>query len=250
MCLLLIGYKVNVNYPIIIAANRDEFYARETKNLYFWEQEGIFAGKDIQAGGTWLAFHRDGRFAAITNIKKKKKMDPNKLSRGLIITDFLKDTMDASHFVETLSNYCLDYQGFNLLVGSEQGLFFLNSEEAVVQRLPAGVYGISNASLDTPWPKLMLAKSLFEHEITSESPSSQQMFELLKNEQHFPDYLLPETGVGAELEKLLSTVFIKSNAYGTRSSAVILQHASGSVVFEERDHLSGQQHILEFEILK
>lgn len=250
MCLLLIGYKVNTMFPLIIAANRDEFYARQTKNLHFWEDERIFAGKDVQAGGTWLAVHQDGRFAAITNIRDPKRMKSDKRSRGLIIMDFLNGSADSLRFMDELVNHCADYQGFNLLIGSEEALYFLNSDEAVVKRLPSGVYGISNASIDTPWPKLMLAKELFAKEVVAETVTADNLFAILKNEQHFPEHSLPKTGVGEDLEKLLSTIFIKSHAYGTRSSAVIMQHVSEKIIFEERDHLSGQHHISEFHILK
>jgi len=164
MCLIVFAWRPDHSQPLILAANRDEFYARPTLPLAQWEETPhVYAGRDLEAGGTWLGVSKDGRFAALTNIR-----DPGKplgrRSRGELVAHFLSGSLSIDEYLSEVAGRSAEYGGFNLLVGNRQALHFINATDPVPRRLQAGVYGVSNAGLDTPWPKLTKAKAaLSEH---------------------------------------------------------------------------------------
>ena len=232
MCLIVFAWRPEHSQPLILAANRDEFYARPTLPLAQWEEAPhVYAGRDLEAGGTWLGVNAEGRFAALTNIR-----DPGKplgrRSRGELVARFLNSSQPIDEYMREVAGRSTEYGGFNLLVGDRRQMHFLNAAEPTPLRLEPGVYGISNAGLDTPWPKLLTAKAaLTEH---LHDPQPEALFRFLADPQAAADAELPNTGVGLATEKLLSSVFIASPNYGTRASTVLIVNADGSQRLIER----------------
>jgi uncharacterized protein with NRDE domain len=232
MCLIVFAWRPSHAQPLILAANRDEFYARPTLPLAQWEDSPqVYAGRDLEAGGTWLGVNTDGRFAALTNIREPGKA-PGRRSRGELVARFLTGAVSIDEYLREIAARAAEYGGFNVLVGDRQQLHFLNANDPSPRRLDAGVYGVSNAGLDTPWPKLMKAKAaLSEH---PHNPEPEALLGLLADQDAAPETELPDTGVGLATEKLLSSVFIASPNYGTRASTVLLVNADGSRRLIER----------------
>lgn len=232
MCLIVFAWRPAHPQPLILAANRDEFYARPTLPLAQWEEAPhIYAGRDLEAGGTWLGITADGRFAALTNIR-----DPGqplgRRSRGELVARFLSGSLSIDDYLREVAGRSAEYAGFNLLVGNREQLHFLNAANSGPQRLKAGVYGVSNAGLDTPWPKLLKAKAALSGQL--DEPDPQALLQFLADPEAAADAELPNTGVGLATEKLLSSVFIASPNYGTRASTVLIVNADGSRRLIER----------------
>ena len=235
MCLIVFAWKQSADTPLLLAANRDEFYARPALAAAWWEEAPhVYAGKDLEAGGTWMGINKQGRFAAVTNIRNGEAKKIGAPSRGKIVADFLCDNISPSSYLQTLTAEAKDYAGFNLILGDANDIYwFSNAEQLTAQRLQPGVYGLSNASLDTPWPKVLKAKTQFE-KLIQKSASDQDYFEMLADTTQAPEHLLPQTGVSLEWERLLSSIHIHSNDYGTRVSSLIKYHADGTVHLTER----------------
>lgn len=232
MCLIVFAWRPAHSQPLILAANRDEFYARPTLPLAQWEEmPHVYAGRDLEAGGTWLGISRDGRFAALTNIR-----DPGKplgrRSRGELVAHFLSGSLSIDEYLSEVAGRSAEYGGFNLLVGNREELHFLNAADPVPHRLQAGVYGVSNAGLDTPWPKLQKAKAALSEHL--DDPQPEALFRFLADPRTAAEAELPDTGVGPATERLLSSVFIASPNYGTRASTVLIVNADGSRRLIER----------------
>jgi len=226
MCLIVFAWRPDHSQSLILAANRDEFYARPTLPLGQWEDApDIYAGRDLEAGGTWLGVNADGRFAALTNIR-----DPGKplgrRSRGELVARFLNSSLSVDEYLREVAGRAAEYGGFNLLVGNREELHFLNAASPSPRRLQPGVYGVSNAGLDTPWPKLLRAKAALSDHLNDPQPEA--LFRFLADPEAAADADLPSTGVGLATEKLLSSVFIASPNYGTRASTVLIVNADGS----------------------
>lgn len=236
MCLIVFAYKHHPEYPLIVAANRDEFYSRPTQPAHWWEEAPhVLAGRDLKAGGTWMGLTRRGRFSAITNYREPHKDAASAPTRGLIASAFLTEAVAIDHFAEELQNKAPLYNGFNLLFGDADELCYFSNRGQAVQTLRPGVYGLSNHLLDTPWPKLQKAKAAFEAGLKKDA-DEKRLLEFLSSEEKAPDQDLPDTGVGLELERLLSSAFIKSPNYGTRVSTVIRIGRDGRVSFTERTY--------------
>ena len=235
MCLIVFAWKQSADTPLLLAANRDEFYARPALAAAWWEEAPhVYAGKDLEAGGTWMGINKQGRFAAITNIRNGEAKKNGAPSRGKIVADFLCDNISPSSYLQTLAAEAKHYAGFNLILGDANDIYwFSNAQQPAAQRLQPGVYGLSNASLDTPWPKVIEAKTQFE-KLIQKSASDQDYFELLADTTQAPEHLLPQTGVSLEWERLLSSIHIHSNDYGTRVSSLIKCHADGTAQLTER----------------
>ncbi|MGE8361829.1 NRDE family protein [Pseudomonas sp.] len=232
MCLIVFAWRPGHELPLVLAGNRDEFYARPTQALAAWEEApGVYAGRDLEAGGTWLGAGPDGRFAALTNIRIPR-LPATGLSRGELPLQFLRSDLAPAAFLAELAQRAERYSPFNLLVGDTEQLWLLNAQEGTPVQLPAGVYGLSNATLDTPWPKLQKAKSLFSECLLEPQPEA--LLDLLHDGQQPPDASLPDTGIGLATERLLSSIFIASSAYGTRASTVLIAQADGSRQLIER----------------
>ncbi len=235
MCLIVFAWKQSADIPLLLAANRDEFYARPALAAAWWEEAPhVYAGKDLEAGGTWMGINKQGRFAALTNIRNVEAKKNGAPSRGKIVADFLCDNISPSSYLQTLAAEAKDYAGFNLILGDANDIYwFSNAQQHAAQLLQPGVYGLSNASLDTPWPKVLKAKTQLE-KLIQKSASDQDYFELLADTTQAPEHLLPQTGVSLEWERLLSSIHIHSNDYGTRVSSLIKCHADGTAQLTER----------------
>ncbi|GLO55973.1 MULTISPECIES: NRDE family protein [unclassified Pseudomonas] len=247
MCLIVFAWRPGHALPLIVAANRDEFYARPTQALTAWEDApGVYAGRDLEAGGTWLGVGPQGRFAALTNIR-----DPGQAlgvrSRGELVAGFLQGELGVEAYLDQVASRSRQYSGFNLLVGDGAQLGFLHARDAAPRLLEPGVYGLSNAGLDTPWPKLVKARSGLEGLLESADP--QRLLGLLADGEPAAESELPETGVGLATEKLLSSVFIASQNYGTRASTVLIVDDQGRRRLVERSFGPFGGHLGEVEIM-
>ena len=231
MCLIVFAWRPGHAQPLIVAANRDEFYARPSLPLAQWEDAPtVYAGRDQEAGGTWLGVNAEGRFAALTNIRDPHQ-PPARKSRGELVARFLNGSLPVEQYLADVNGRSIEYAGFNLLVGTPGELWHYNANHTEPTQLKAGVYGLSNAGLDTPWPKLLKAKAALSELLNDPQPEA--LLEILSDPQIAPFAELPDTGVGLATESLLSSVFIASPSYGTRASTALIVNADGSRVMVE-----------------
>jgi uncharacterized protein with NRDE domain len=225
MCVIYFAYNVHPDHPLVLIANRDEFYDRPTKAAAYWDDHPeIFAGRDLVGGGTWLGITRSGRIAAVTNYREPGA-EKGSVSRGDLVAGFLKSAETPEDYLAHVVERQQDYSGFNLLIGEfgheRSELFYFSNRGDGIERINSGVYGLSNRLLDTAWPKVRDGKSRFRELINSGSLETDPLFELLADESLAADAELPDTGIGYEREKALSAIFIKTPIYGTRSSTVV-----------------------------
>ncbi|MGD8429607.1 MAG: NRDE family protein [Ectothiorhodospiraceae bacterium] len=234
MCLLLLAYRTHPGYPLIVAANRDEFHERETAPAAWWEDRPILAGRDLEAGGTWLGVSRTGRFAALTNYRDPSVTEPGACSRGELPLLALEDGSVDRH-IAAVDRGGDRYNGFNLLLGDPGRLACVSNRGPLHQDLPPGMHALSNDVLNTPWPKAQrgldrLATYLRAHS----APDAGDLADLMHDRVRPADADLPDTGVGLEWERLLAPMFIVSRRYGTRSTSIVLFRDDGAVQFLER----------------
>lgn len=235
MCLILVAVDTHPKYKLVIAANRDEFYDRPTAPAAFWhDAPRLLAGRDLREGGTWIGVTREARIAAVTNYRQPELNMAGSPSRGKLVAGFLLGQESPVHYLERLSRDAASYSGFNLLVGQSEELYWLSSHGKEIRKLSPGIHGLSNHLLDTPWPKVERGRRALGGILTAADPSAEEIFQCLMDKTTVPDEDLPDTGVGLELERMLSPVFIASPGYGTRSSTVILLERNGSLTFTER----------------
>jgi uncharacterized protein with NRDE domain len=237
MCVIFFAYDVHPEYPLVLLANRDEFYDRPTARAAYWDDHpDIFAGRDLVARGTWLGITRQGRFGAVTNYREPD-VPKGRRSRGELVADFLKRNDSVEGYLEEIRERSGDYSGFNLLLGEFGGadtkLFYFSNRGDGVRRLASGVFGLSNHLLGTPWPKLRRGTNRFR-ELLASPLVKDDLFDLLAEEVLAADEELPDTGVGYEKEKLLSAIFIRTPDYGTRSSSVVTFSHNSDPTLEER----------------
>lgn len=247
MCLILVAYRQHPRYPLIIAANRDEFYERPTRQAGFWEEApDLLAGRDLLRGGTWLGVNRDGRIAALTNYREPHQADPMAPSRGDLVSSFLTGTPGHEEFQDRLKREGGAYHGFNLLFGTPGNLSCYSNRSAGIVRVEPGVHGLSNRFWNTPWPKVVRGRNALRRLLQAENLSPAALLDLLHDQTPAPDEELPETGVGLEWERLLSPMFIVSERYGTRSSTALLVDAEGRLTFAERRYEGGEPDEVQF----
>lgn len=232
MCLIAFAYKAHPRYPLIVAANRDEFLDREADPAHFWEDHPIIlAGRDRKAKGTWMGVTRSGRFAAVTNHRDLRRPAVNGPSRGLLVRDaLLADPPGDAAPVD----------GYNLLHGPLDALRYRSNISGEDSALTPGVHGLSNALLNTPWPKVRRAIARMRSIASEAEPEPDALFSLLSESDQAQDAELPDTGLGVERERALSAIRIDLPGYGTRCSTVILVCSDGTVWFEERTWQTGQ----------
>lgn len=240
MCLTVFSYKQHPDFDLIFAANRDENHERPTRAAQFWpNHSNILAGKDLKAGGTWMGITKEGSFAALTNYRGHniEKVDPP--SRGHLVLDYLKKNGDPQTYLENIDGKADEYMGFNILAGSVNQLSYYSNRQKEIQLLDAGLYGLSNHLLDTPWPKVRRAKNRLQIIIEDTTVSEEALFGLLADVRQADEGNLPDTGLPKEIEKKVSSIFIKSEGYGTRCSTVLLIDTEGNVTFIERRFKAG-----------
>lgn len=244
MCLLLIAYKKHPNYKIIVAANRDEFHERPTKPAHFWtENNSLLAGKDLKENGTWLGITKTGRFAALTNYRDMSKIKTNAPTRGKLVSNFLLENIDAKDYHKILLKKSDEYNGYNLIFGDINNLFYLSNVSREFKEINERIHGLSNHLLDTPWPKVTKAKQKFMEILKDNKPHEEKIFSLLFDSTTFPDKDLPKTGLPAEMERLVSPIFTVTEKYGTRSSTVILIDNDDNISFTEKSFNSKKENI-------
>lgn len=236
MCLILFAHRAAPGYALVLAANRDEFFARPTDPAEYWtDAPHVLAGRDLEKGGTWMGVTRDGRWAAVTNFRDGARPETGSRSRGELVARYLLEGSSAACFAAAVANSGADYHGFNLLVGDIEGLHYVSNRGGGPQALEPGIYGLSNHLLDTPWPKVERGKrelaALFGG---NPDDPAESLLDLLADRRAAADDALPETGVSRDWEKLLSSAFIRAPGYGTRASSVLLIGQDGELSLRER----------------
>ncbi|MCM3739636.1 NRDE family protein [Oceanobacillus luteolus] len=241
MCLIHFNIQGHPNYNLIVAANRDEFYKRPTEKAHFWpDAPHLLAGRDLVQKGTWLGITKEGRFAALTNIRDLSLEGKDKKSRGAIVRGFLTSTDSPVDYLTKISQEKDTYAGFNILVGNSQELFHYNNIEDKIVQVTPGTHSLSNASLNTPWPKVIKGKKMLgDYFRQSDKIKTEHLFQILENNEQAQDSHLPNTGIGLEMERQLSASFIKTPEYGTRSATVLLIDRNNQVIFKERTYKKG-----------
>lgn len=244
MCLIVFAWQVIPGTPLVAAANRDEWYARASAPAAAWhEHPHVYAGRDLQGGGSWMGIARPdrlpaggSRFAAITNIRSPAEHRPDAPSRGALVADYLAGNMSAQEYIASIAPDSGRYNGFNLVLGDSQMLiWYSNRGQGDVrngQPLAPGIYGISNALLDAPWPKVLKTKAQFASLLCQGAPD-EAYFDMLADTTRAPDSRLPDTGVPLDLERVLSAVCIDTPGYGTRSSTVVKLYANDPAQLHE-----------------
>ena len=250
MCLIAFSWAPDGAMPLLLLANRDEYYARESAPAGWWEdQPDIWAGRDLRAGGTWLGVTKSGRFAALTNFRTGQAPKDDARSRGALVYGFLSTSISPQAYAEAVMAQADDYNGFNLVVGEIYGAgarapsiwYCGNQQGAEARELPPGLYGLSNAVLDTPWPKLTRLKAHVAGVGQTREDLVEACLAILSDTSIADDGDLPDTGVSAEMERMLSSVFIVGPLYGTRAQTVVRADASGVIEATERGFDSEEQ---------
>ena len=251
MCLLVFAFRADPRYALVLAANRDESHSRATRPAGFWDDSpNLLAGKDLQAGGTWLGITTTGRFASITNFRRGARPMNNKRSRGALVKDYLTGKQPPRKYLQMIYAQKDDFAPFNLLVGNPDELWYFSNQRSDCHALSLapGIFGLSNGALDDPWPKVRKSKARLKQAL-DEADSSEKQCELQckKNSKKLGKKLinmlsdqssawrseLPDTGVGEEKELKLAPVFIAQPDYGTRASTALIIETNGKVTFRE-----------------
>ncbi|WP_144211840.1 NRDE family protein [Shewanella donghaensis] len=255
MCILFIAVDMHPQWPLIVCANRDEFHHRATEAAHFWpaphnsqspNPNQILAGKDLQAGGTWLGVNQSGHFAALTNIRNQQAEGLR--SRGELVLKALKS--DAEFTLEWLQQHSVNYSPFNLVYQQQGQLFCFNSVTAENTQLTQGFHAVSNGAVDDIWPKMAKGQQALEqHLLNTKEPDIEKMLAFMRDESQAEDSSLPSTGIGLEWERLLSSIFIQHPEYGTRSTSIVMQDNQGNTDFNEvrydgKARNLGQQHFV------
>lgn len=251
MCLIIVAWQCHPEYPLIVAANRDEYYDRPTEPAHIWEQStdlpttgpqtnGLLAGRDLTGGGTWLGINNAGKFAAVTNYREGLQ-EKQLRSRGELTTGFLDSDMRIDQYAQECTDNGTQYNGFNLLLSEADQLVYCSNRHPDIVPLTPGIYTLSNHLLDSPWPKSIHVKDALEPLLSpSNSINVDQLIDCLQRREPFADEHLPDTGVGLELERMLSPPFILSSSplsnYGTRCTTVVLKNKAGKTQFVEQNY--------------
>ncbi|MBL4743074.1 MAG: NRDE family protein [Cycloclasticus sp.] len=222
MCLIVFKYQPESPDKLILLANRDEYHKREAIAADYWQtQTHIFGGIDKLSNGSWLSVDRSGRLAVVTNIRKPPYNDPDKKSRGKLISDYLSQPRPASEYLNALKTHDNEYNLFNLLLMDDTGLWHYSNDSHKTQKVTAGFHGLSNSTMDTPWPKLTQAKSQLQQALNKNEMGTNSLAKIMQSTQRPADDLLPDTGVGIEFERFLSPAFIQGEDYGTRCTTLL-----------------------------
>lgn len=216
-----------------MVANRDEYFNRPTKGLHQWDN-GIYAGKDLKGGGTWMGFHTNGKFAALTNYRDPQNDKPLSKTRGELVTDFLNGSQSPKDYLRQIEKSQQNYNGFNLLVAEKEELMVFSNYGGGIQEVTPGIHGLSNAFLNTPWPKVEAAKADLKNLLEQKTPSLEDLLKLLQSKEKAPVELLPNTGIPIELEQTISSQFIRvEDYYGTVNTTALCWDYEGRVSIKE-----------------
>jgi uncharacterized protein with NRDE domain len=234
LCLIALAWQARADLPLVVAANRDEWRERPAQPAHWWpDHPEILAGRDLQAGGTWMGITRGGRFAAVTNFRDPSDKRTTAKSRGALVAGFLTSREAPRAFLDGLGGQAGEYNGFNLIVGDERELWYYGSREGEARAIEPGVHGLSNHLLNEPWPKVVRAREAMRGALGREDPAP-ALFEMLSGTEGADDAALPDTGVGLAWERRLASPLITGADYGTRASTVLCLRIDGSVTVEER----------------
>lgn len=232
MCLLVIAHKVSAEYPLIVAGNRDEFHRRPTQDSHWWpDNKDILGGRDEQAGGTWLAAHRNGRFATVTNFRDAIPTGGKQRSRGHLITGFLRSELSPEAYLKSVAGD--RYAGFNLLVADNSELAYLSNRDSDLRVLPPGLYGVANATLDTPWAKVERSKAVLSELIASGRANESNLLRMLGDREKASVHEVETGQLSFERAHAMTAPFIVQPDYGTRCSSVVLRDRGNRVRFTE-----------------
>jgi uncharacterized protein with NRDE domain len=237
MCLILFGFRAHRHFPLVVAANRDEHYGRPAAPAGFWaDHPGIYAGRDLEKGGTWMGININGRFAAITNYREGVPGPAAPRSRGELVSGFLTGDESAPDFFGRTAQSANDYNPFSMIAGDLRALDFYSNRSNGIMSIAPGMHGLSNHLLDTQWPKVVAGISAVAATRDLDDPDviSTMLFALLAERKSAQDPELPDTGISRQRERELSPPFISGEHYGTRTSTVLLVHASGDVFVHEK----------------
>jgi uncharacterized protein with NRDE domain len=233
MCLVLVAWRGREHYPCVIAANRDELYTRPTLPAQWWDTEPqILAGRDLEAGGTWLGVTRSGCFAALTNYRDPEQRRSGTPSRGALVTTILKSGAGITESLDYLRGVAASYNAFNLIFSDGRRLAVFESTLGQGRELKPGIYGLSNHLLDTPWPKVQNAKSRLSQALMDLADPS-PVLALLRDDRPAPDDKLPRTGISVQWERMMSSAFVRTKEYGTRCSTLVRIDQSRRACFDE-----------------
>ncbi len=235
MCLIIFAYKNHPKYKVVMAANRDEFYERPTLAADFWaDKPDILAGRDLKAGGTWLGVNTFGQYAVITNYRDPHNQKEAAPSRGHLVQKYLEKAISPKSYLEQLSNGGSDYNGFNLLVGDKGSLYYYSNRKEDIYEIPEGVHGLSNNLLNINWPKVSQGTMNMQNILAKDEINVDSLFTMMADTKLADEKILPDTGVGVELERILSASFVISPNYGTHLTTVLLIDYDHNIQFWER----------------
>jgi uncharacterized protein with NRDE domain len=241
MCLILFSLNNHPTYRLVLAANRDEFYERPAELANFWEEyPNLLAGKDISAGGTWLGLTTEGKFSALTNYRDINNLKKNAPTRGNLVLNYLINQYKPEEYIDTFKGNEDSYNGFNLLLGKLDELYYYSNVSKTFLKVNNGVHGLSNAFLDSSWQKVEKGKEKLNNILKKSIIQPNQLFEIMHDKDIVADNLLPNTGVGLEWERKLSSMFIQTPKYGTRCTTIILLDKDGNLTFGEKTFFEGE----------
>ena len=241
MCLIVLGRNIHPKYKLILVANRDEFYERPTQVAHFWKtHQNLLAGKDLEAGGTWIGVNRLGHIAAVTNYRDPVNYQNNKATRGQIPVNFLDSVISADSYINSLEKEASKFNGFNLLALDQENLIHYNNQNGGPSRLKEGIHAVSNATLNTPWPKVVRSKELFKTLIDGHF-SHDDLIEMMGDSKTADPRDLPDTGIPKDMEEAVSAMCIRTEKYGTCSTTAITITYDGEVAFTEKSYPVGKR---------
>jgi uncharacterized protein with NRDE domain len=255
MCLILLAWHAHPDYPLIVAANRDEFFSRPTETARFWPAvPKLLGGCDLQGGGTWLGLTRNGRFAAVTNYREPENSgeDLPSQTRGLLVSEFLQARHSPPDYLADIAAKAAQYRAFNLICGTlDEGLWYYSNRARQANppsgtRIAPGIHGLSNNLLDIPWPKVADGTSAMKQVLhaSQTAPDESALFQILQNPALSEDERLPQTGISLEWERQLSATFVRAPHYGTRSSTLLLCNREGQVIFDELSYAANRLPVM------
>ncbi|WP_439487521.1 NRDE family protein [Algoriphagus sp.] len=235
MCLVALSWQSHPEFPVIISGNRDEFYERPSEEIHQWPS-GFYGGKDLRSGGTWLGYHPNGRWSLLTNYRDFKNPRNVQISRGKLVQAWLESHLSPVEYLQGIQEYQQLYDGFNLLVSDGKRLFYLSNYSSGIREIHPGIYGLSNALIDDPWPKVELAKTQLEKLIKKDFTTN-DLLNILKSTETYPLDKLPDTGLPLDMETALSAQLIRMQGnYGTVSATALVQHTTGLVKLKQRSY--------------